>query len=59
MRSTFFIREVLILLCFCKTIFLFAQDGIIKGKVHNDYEDLSNATVSLGSQKMNGDFVTG
>src|SRR5690242_3086481 len=36
MRSTFVYRGILILLCFCKTIFLFAQDGIIKGRVYND-----------------------
>ena len=52
MRSTFFYKGTLFLLCFCKTIFLFAQDGIIKGRVYNDNEDLPNATVSLGSQKM-------
>ncbi len=52
MRSPSFYKVILFLLCFCKTVFLFAQDGIIKGKVHNDYEDLPNATVSLGSQKM-------
>ena len=52
MRSTFFYKEILFLLCFCKTIFLFAQDGIIKGRVYNDNEDLPNATVSLNNLKM-------
>ena len=52
MRNIFFHKGILFLLCFCKTIFLFAQDGIIKGRVYNDNEDLPNATVSLGNQKM-------
>ena len=52
MRSTFFYKGILFLLCFCKTIFLFAQDGIIKGRVYNDNEDLPNATVSLNNLKM-------
>src|SRR4051812_24667354 len=52
MRNSFFHKGILILLCFCKTIFLFAQDGIIRGRVYNDNEDLSNATVLLGDQKM-------
>ena len=51
MRSTFFYKGILFLLCFCKTIFLFAQDGIIKGRVYNDNEDLPNATVSLNNLK--------
>ena len=37
MRSSFFYKGILFLLCFCKTIFLFAQDGIIKGRVYNDH----------------------
>ena len=52
MRSTFFYKGILFLLCFCKTIFLFAQDGIIKGRVYNDNEDLPNATVSLNNLKI-------
>jgi hypothetical protein len=51
MRSTFFYKGILVLLCFCKTIFLFAQDGIIKVRVYNDNEDLPNATVSLNNLK--------
>jgi|SRR5665213_537772 len=51
MRSIFFYKGILFLLCFCKTIFLFAQDGIIKGRVYNDNEDLPNATVSLNNLK--------
>jgi len=52
MRSIFFYKGILFLLCFCKTILLFAQDGIIKGRVYNDNEDLPNATVSLNNLKM-------
>ena len=51
MRSTSFYKVILFLLCFCKTIFLFAQDGIIKGRVYNDNKDLPNATVSLNNIK--------
>ena len=52
MRSIFFYKGILFLLCFCKTILLFAQDGIIKGRVYNDNENLPNATVSLNNLKM-------
>ena len=61
MRSTFFYKGILFLLCFCKTIFLFAQDGTIKGRVYNDNEDLPNATVSLNNLKTltnnSGEFM--
>src|SRR3982750_4266368 len=52
MQNIFFHKGILLLLCSWNTIFLFAQNGIIKGKVYNYNEDLPNATVSLGSQKM-------
>jgi len=52
MRSAFFYKGILFLLCFCKTIFLFAQDGIINGRVYNDNEGLPNATVSLNNLKI-------
>ncbi len=40
------------LLCLGKVTLLLAQEGTIKGRVHNGSEDLPFATVSLGNKTM-------
>ncbi len=61
MRSASFNKKLLALLTyFWQVAFLFAQDGLIKGKVTNGNENLLAATISLGDKiiltNIDGEF---
>ncbi len=61
MKKFIFCKSVLtFLLSLLQTSFLLAQNGILKGRVHNGTEDLPAATVSLNKKSVlsnrNGEF---
>lgn len=60
-EKIYFCKSVVtFLLSLLQTLFLVAQDGILRGRVHNGTEDLPAATVSLNKKSVlsnrNGEF---
>ncbi len=61
MESASFYKKILVALLSCwQSTFLFAQDGLIRGKITNGHENLPAATVTLGNNTVltdrNGEF---